>query len=81
MDGFKLDVRQRGFDQERGFDRVVVQEFFQSAETFQDLIGRRRNEQGVAGARAAHPILRAAEFARIFLAAASLLQQHAVDFL
>lgn len=72
MDGFKMDVRQRGFDQERGFDGVVVQEFFQRAETFQHLIGRRRNEQGVAGARAAHPILGAAECAGLLFAGASL---------
>ena len=57
MDGFKLDVRQRGFDQERGLDRVVVQKFFQRTKTFQHLVGRGRNEEGIAGTRAAHPIL------------------------
>jgi hypothetical protein len=81
MDGFKLDVRQRGLDQERGFDRIVVQKFLQSAEAFEHLVRRRRNEQGVAGARATHPILRAAEFARLLLAAAALRQQDTVDFL
>jgi hypothetical protein len=51
------------------------------SETFQHLVGRRWNEHGVAGASAAHSILRAAEFAGFFLAAASFRQQDAVDFL
>jgi hypothetical protein len=38
MDGLKLDVRQRRLDQQRRFDRIVVQKFFQSAETFAQLI-------------------------------------------
>src|SRR5207247_7086638 len=57
MNGFKLNVRQRGLDQERGFDRVVVQEFFQRTKTFEDVVRSGRNEQGIAGPGAANPVL------------------------
>ena len=80
MDGFKLDVGQGGFDQQRGFDLVVVQEFLQRAKTFQHLVRWRWNVQGIAGACAAYPVLGAAEFAGLFLAATSFLHQHAMDF-
>ena len=78
MDGLELRVGEAGADE--GGHVVVVEKEFERTHASEDLIGRGRHEEGIAGARAADPVLRSAELAGLFLAAAAFREEDAMDF-
>ena len=78
VDGLELRVGEAGADE--GGHVVVVKEEFERAHAREDLVGRGRDEEGVAGARAGDPVLRGAEFAGLLFAAATFCEEHAMDF-
>ena len=80
MDGFELDMHQRGLHQQRKVGSVGVDEGFERAKAVHDPMWWRRHEQRVTGSCAADPVLRAAEFTGILVLAAALCQQDFVDF-
>ncbi len=80
VDGFELHMGERGLDKNGGGDRLVVEEFFQCAEAFQQGIRRRGHMGGIAGSGAADPVLAAAELAGFLVRAATFAQEHSVDF-
>lgn len=65
MDGFELDMRQSGFNQNRGFVRAVVHKKLQIAHQTHYFAGKRRHINGIAGAAAAYPILAGTEPTRL----------------
>ena len=79
VDGLELHVRERRLDEHRQVVAVVVQEALQGGHAVGDGRVRRRHEDGVAGARAADPVLAAAELARVLVAAAAAREQLGVD--
>ena len=56
-----------------------MQKDFKSAHALRDLLGWWRYKRGVAGPRAADPVLSGAELARMFITAATAREQHFVD--
>jgi hypothetical protein len=78
VDRLELDVSERGADERR--HGLVVEKLLQCAEAVEDVVGRRRDEEGVAGARAADPVLRRAEFTGLFFAAATFGEELGVNF-
>src|SRR5262245_31107908 len=81
MNGFKLDVRKGGLDEERSLDSLVMEKLFQCTHAVQHVVRWRRHEYGITRASAADPILRAAEFARPLFAAPPFGEEDAVNFL
>ena len=79
VDGLKLHMRQGRLEEERRVHRLVMEEQFQRVHAGRDMLGRRRYEGGVAGARAADPVLAGTEFAGVLAAAAALHQLYGVD--
>ena len=80
VDGLELDVGERGLQQEGQAAGVVMQELFQRAHARLNLLGRGRDEVGIAGAGAADPVLAAAELAGLFFIAAALRHEGGVHF-
>jgi hypothetical protein len=75
MDGLELDMRQCRLEQRRGGLRLIVQEAFERPHARRDLLRRRRDESGIAGTRAADPVLTGTEFAGIACAATAIRQE------
>ena len=80
VDGLELDMGERGPQQEGQAAGVVVQEFFQRAHARLNLLGRGRDEVGIAGACAADPVLAAAELAGLLFAATTFRHERGVHF-
>ena len=75
VDRLELNMEQPRLDERREFRGLFMHEALKGIEACIDLVRRRRHEQGVAGARAADPVLRSAECAGGFGATAAALQQ------
>ena len=80
MDGFKLDVCQRGFEQPRGGFRLVMQKRFQSTHTIHHLFSRRWHKNRVAGTRATDPVLGFTKFTGCLIGTPSFGKQHSMNF-
>ena len=65
MNGLELDVRQSGSHENGNRCRLVVEEALECAHAVCDVMVRWRHEVGVAGPRAADPVLRPAELTGI----------------
>ena len=80
VNGFKLDVDQS--DAHQGGQGVVcvclMNEAFQICQQRWDMFWWRRHKHGVAGARAANPVLRLAQFTGLAACAASTVHEQAV---
>jgi len=75
MDALELHVQQARLEQRRQLRARRMDELLEGIETARQLVDRRRDVDGVAGPRAADPVLRAAEFARALRLAAPALHQ------
>lgn len=65
---------------QRQVGRVGVNERFKPAQALHDAMRWGRHEQRVAGTRAANPVLRPAERARMFVLSPTFREQDFVDF-
>ena len=79
MDGFELDMSERGFDQRRQAFVLHMQKAFEGIEALHELVGRRGHEDRVSRTRPADPILRSPEFSGLLRASPSLRQTNGVN--
>jgi hypothetical protein len=79
MDRLELDVGHAGLDQSRHVLVIPVQELLQGVQAFRQMLGRGRDESGVARPAAADPVLAAPELARHLVGAPSAPEQDAVN--
>ena len=75
MDGFKLIMDQRDFEQMRNMDLIIVDELLKIAHEVRYVLMMRRNKRGLFEADA-DPVLTGAKFAGLLMCAAHALQQH-----
>ena len=79
MDGLELNVRQRCLDEQPHVEKVVAEKSLKCTHAFGDVLGRRRDEHGIGGARTADPVLAGAERTWMFVAAAAARKQRFMD--
>ena len=82
VDRFELDMEQPRLDERREFRGGFMHETLEGIKACMEFMRRRRDEQGVPGARTTDPVLRSAEFAGFPGSAPAALQQpgmHAAD--
>src|ERR1700730_187931 len=79
MDGFELHMYECGFEQNRQFFVLAMQELFEHAHAFDQFLRWWWDKCSVAGPRASDPILGFAEFTRTLLTAAPLRQENLVN--
>ena len=79
VDGFELGMHQCNLHQRRqGRGRVVMNEALDIGQQIRHPLRRRRHKRGVAGPRAANPVLRTTQFAGLLAAAANAVEQQTV---
>jgi hypothetical protein len=79
VDGLELDMREPGPEEHRQAVVLSMEEAFERRHAVGHRRVRWRHENGVSRAAATDPVLREAEFARVFATASPAREQHPVD--
>lgn len=80
MNRLELHVGERRLYQGGRRTRFAVEELLKGTETFEQLVGRRRNVDRIARPAAADPVLGRAELPGLLATATTMAEQHAMDF-